>query len=98
MNISIDKSNDTLQVSIQGNIEITTLKPFSDKITDIVNYNKNVQIDLAGVEYIDSSGIRALLTLLRKLSEIGKTLIIIHSSESIRRILQLSSLQEILKT
>ncbi|OHD67500.1 MAG: hypothetical protein A2W19_07390 [Spirochaetes bacterium RBG_16_49_21] len=97
MNITIQKSNDMVLVSIEGNIESTTIRPFTDEIENILNYNKNVRIDLAAAHYIDSSGIRALLTLMKKLKENGKTLVIINSSENIKRILQLSSLQEVLK-
>ena len=96
MNIAIEESSDTVLVSIEGSIEATSIRPLTDKIADMVNFDKNVQIDIAAVDYIDSSGIRAFLTLFRKLKDNDKSLKIINSNENIKRVLQLSSLQGVL--
>lgn len=96
MKIKINQTSDIVKVIIEGNLEATTIKPFSDKIANIPGYDKDVEIDLALVDYIDSSGIRSLLTLKKKLKEINKNLTIANSSENVKRILQLSSLQGIL--
>jgi len=96
MNIKINQTSDIVKINIEGNLESTTLKPFSDKIANIPSYDKDVEVDLALVDYIDSSGIRALLTLKKKLKEIDKNLIILNCSENVKRILQLSSLEGIL--
>lgn len=96
MKIKINQTSDIVKVIIEGNLESTTIKPFSDKISNIPSYDKDVEIDLALVDYIDSSGIRSLLTLKKKLKEIDKNLTITNSSENVKRILQLSSLQGVL--
>ncbi|MBN2159287.1 MAG: STAS domain-containing protein [Spirochaetes bacterium] len=96
MKIKINQTSDLVKISIEGNLESTTIKPFNDKIANIPSYGKNVEIDLAHVDYIDSSGVRALLTLSGKMKDIDKTINIINCSENIKRILQLSSLQGIL--
>ncbi len=96
MNIEITESADTLLVLIDGNIETTSLRMFDEKIPGIIDRKKNVRIDLEKVEYIDSSGIRLLLTLWRKLKEIERDLKIVNCSENIGRILRFSSLQDIL--
>ena len=96
MIIKIHQGDDAVKLSIEGNLESTTIKPFSDKVSSIPGFGKNVEIDLARVDYIDSSGIRALLTLSKKMKEIERKLIIVNCSDNIRRILRLSSLQDIL--
>ncbi len=96
MKIKINQAGDIIKISIEGNLESTTLKPFNDKVASIPSFDKDVEIDLALVDYIDSSGIRTLLTLKKKLKEIDKNLTIVNSSENVKRILQLSSLQGIL--
>jgi len=96
MKIKINQTSDLIKIGIEGNLESTTLKPFNDKIAGIPGFDKNVEIDLALVDYIDSSGIRTLLTLKKKLNEIDKNLTIVNCSDNVKRILQLSSLQGIL--
>ncbi len=96
--IKINQTDEIVKLSIEGNLESTTIKPFSDKVANIPGFGKNVEIDLGLVDYIDSSGIRALLTLSKKMTEINKKLTIINCSDNIKRILKLSSLQGILLT
>lgn len=96
MKIKINQTSDIVKISIEGNLESTTIKPFNDRIANIPGYAKNVEIDLARVDYIDSSGVRALLTLSGKMKDIDKSINIINCSENIKRILQLSSLQGII--
>jgi fatty-acyl-CoA synthase/long-chain acyl-CoA synthetase len=96
MKIRINQTSELVKINIEGNLESTTLKPFTDKISNIPGYDKDVEVDLSLVDYIDSSGIRALLTLKKKLKDIDKNLIILNCSDNVKRILQLSSLQGIL--
>jgi anti-anti-sigma factor len=96
MKIRINQTNELVKIIIEGNLESTTLKPFTDKIATLPGNDKNVEIDLSLVDYIDSSGIRALLTLKKKLKDVEKNLNIVNSSDNVKRILQLSSLQGIL--
>ena len=96
MKLKINQTGDIIKIGIEGNLESTTLKPFNDKVSSLPGLAKDVEIDLALVDYIDSSGIRTLLTLKKKLKEIDKNLTITNSSENVKRILQLSSLQGIL--
>jgi anti-sigma B factor antagonist len=96
MKIKVNQTGDIIKIGIEGNLESTTLKPFNDKVTSLQNSDKDVEIDLTLVDYIDSSGIRSLLTLKKKLKEINKNLTIVNCSENVKRILQLSSLQGIL--
>jgi anti-anti-sigma factor len=95
MKIKINQTADMVKMLIEGNLESTTLKPFTDRVANITSFGKNVEIDMAQINYIDSSGIRVLLTLSKKLKEIEKNLTLINCSENVKRILQLSSLQGI---
>jgi len=96
MKIRINQTSELVKIIVEGNLESTTLKPFTDKIANLPSYDKDVEIDLSLVDYIDSSGIRSLLTLKKKLKDIEKNLVILNCSDNVKRILQLSSLQGIL--
>ncbi len=96
MIIKINQTDEAVKLIIEGNLESTTIKPFSDKVSSIPGFGKNVEIDLGQVDYIDSSGIRALLTLSKKMKDIERKLVIVNCSDNIKRILKLSSLQDIL--
>lgn len=95
MKVKINQGSDIIKITIEGNLESTTIKPFSDKIANIPGMGKNVEVNLEQVDYIDSSGIRTLLTLSNKLKESNHNLSIINCSDNIKRILKFSSLQGI---
>jgi anti-anti-sigma factor len=95
MKVKINQGTEIIKIVIEGNLESTTIKPFNDKIANIPGLAKNVEVDLEQVGYIDSSGIRAILTLSNKLKDSNKNLSIINCSDNIKRILKFSSLQGI---
>jgi anti-anti-sigma factor len=95
MKVKINQTADLVKIIIEGNLESTTIKPFTDKIATITGFGKDVELDMGQIEYIDSSGIRSLLTISKKLMDINKKFTIINCSENLKRILQLSSLQGI---
>ena len=95
MNIEIQDSENMVTVVIDGDIEMMTLKGFKSKLLDIsTNYNKDIEIDLSKVEYIDSSGVGVLITLLKKQKNAGKMLKINKVSPKVLNILKLSSLSD----
>ena len=97
MKIDVKESLSGIKIFVEGDIEMTALKPFKDQLVEIgTNNNKNIELDFTGVEYIDSTGMGVILTLSKILKEKKKSLTISHCSEKIQRILQLSSLQDIL--
>ena len=92
MNIEIQDSENMVTVVIDGDIEMMTLKGFKSKLLDIsTNYNKDIEIDLSKVEYIDSSGVGVLITLLKKQKNAGKMLKIGRVSPGVLNVLKLSS-------
>ncbi len=97
MDIDIQELDEIIKIAVTGSIEIITLKPLKEKLLEIgTNSDKNVEIDLSKVDYMDSSGMGVLLTLSKMLKRKGKALKITNPSDRIKKILQLSSLQEIM--
>jgi anti-sigma B factor antagonist len=56
--------------------------------------NGNVELDLSAVEFIDSSGLRALVNMHRHLEEAGHQLRIETVSEPVGRLLELTGLAD----
>jgi anti-sigma B factor antagonist len=96
MKIEMNDSEGTILVTPEGDIEMMSMKPFKETMFDLGNnHDKHVVINFANVQYLDSSGMGVLLTLSKMLKAKDKNLRIINCSDRIRRILQLSSLQDI---
>ncbi len=95
--ISSETKNEILSIVIEGDIEMTTLKKLKNELLELVDTTElNVEIDFAKVDYIDSSGIGVLLTAHKRLKARNKSLKLINLTSRLSRILELSSLNELI--
>jgi len=95
MDIKINDSNEVISVTISGDIEMMTIKEFKTKLLDIgKNREKDIELDLSDVGYIDSSGIGVLIGLLNMQKKKGKMLRVTKVSPKVLNVLKLSSLTD----
>jgi anti-sigma B factor antagonist len=96
MEISIQKNTDLVTVSVVGDIEMMSIKDFKNQLLDIgQNEDKDIGLDLSKVNYIDSSGVGVLISLLKLQKNKGKNLKILKVSPKVLNVLKLSSLSDI---
>ena len=96
MDIRINETNDVVTIAVSGDIEMMSIKDFKTKLFEVgENTYKDVDIDLSNVEYIDSSGVGVLITLLKRQKSKGKTLNISKVSPKVMNVLKLSSLSDV---
>lgn len=98
MDIMINESNDKVSISVKGDIEMMTIKNFKQKLFEIgESIKKDIEIDLSDVDYIDSSGVGVLISLLKLQKQKGNSLTINKVSPKVLNILKLSSLSDVFK-
>ncbi|HQO02872.1 MAG TPA: STAS domain-containing protein [Spirochaetota bacterium] len=96
MNIEINDTDNQVNVIVNGDIEMMTIKEFKEKLFDLgQNVDKDVKLDLSNVDYIDSSGVGVLISLMKLQKKKGKTLKIAKVSSQVMNVLQLSSLSDV---
>jgi anti-sigma B factor antagonist len=96
MNIEIKENENQVDIIIKGDIEMMTIKEFKEKLFNIgQNINKDVILDLYNVDYIDSSGVGVLISMMKLQKKKGKILKVSKVSPSVMNVLQLSSLSDI---
>jgi anti-sigma B factor antagonist len=96
MDIEIKDSNDLVNIIVNGDIEMMTIKTFKQKLFEIgQNVDKDIEIDLSNVDYIDSSGVGVLISLLKLQKKKGKNLKIDKVSPKVLNVLKLSSLADV---
>ncbi len=96
MKIEIKEDTDVVTVTINGNIEMGTMNNFNEKLFEISHtMNKNIDIDLSNVDYIDSSGVAILIGLMKLQKKKGRNLVIKKASPKVLNILMLSSLTDV---
>ncbi len=96
MNIDIKETDNQVNVVVNGDIEMMTIKEFKEKLFDLgQNVDKDVELDLSNVDYIDSSGVGVLISLMKLQKKKGKNLKINKVSSQVMNVLQLSSLSDV---
>ena len=96
MEISIKENANSVSVVIVGDIEMITIKEFKEKLLQLgQTTDKDIDIDLSNVEYIDSSGVGVLISLLKMQKKKDKNLRIEKVSDKVLSVLTLSSLADV---
>lgn len=61
MTINIFEENGASVIAPEGKIDHVTVEEFENKITELNGKNDKLIIDMAGVEYVSSAALRAIL-------------------------------------
>ena len=61
-------------VSVTGRLTADCAADFKKQMLEILNEQAKIVLDLAGMEYIDSTGLGAMVHVLQKVSDAGKQL------------------------
>ncbi len=97
MKISTNIRYNFLFVHLNGDLDMHTVPDFKEEvISELRNNNLNkLVINLKGVDFIDSTGLGAILGRYRNLSDKGGKLILVGLSPQVKRILELSGVLEL---
>ena len=86
------------RIKVKGNCVIQELKPLQKTMLDIVESERSsVELDLSGVEAIDTAGVQLLAVCRNNTLEKDKTFRIIAESEAVREALKITGLESILE-
>ncbi len=96
MEIEVIDQDDIIVLKVHGDIEMMTIKTFKQKLFEVgQNTEKDIEIDLSDVDYIDSSGVGVLISLLKLQKKKGKALKMEKVSSKVLNVLKLSSLSDV---
>jgi anti-anti-sigma factor len=96
LSITVDRDEGNTVVTAQGEIDLETSPELSAVFAEL-EAPGDVDVDLAGVTYIDSTGLRALLTARDAAIEAGGTLRISATSSIVARLIEITGCSELLE-
>lgn len=74
MDIDVKDEGSKIKIVVTGDIEMMTIRSFKQKLFEIgQQVDKDIEIDLSSVDYIDSSGVGVLISLLKLQKKRAKT-------------------------
>jgi len=93
--VDVTTAGDRIDVTIRGELDAHSAVQFEQEATDALSAHDAVRtmvLDLGGITFIDSSGLRSLLRLQEACDERGGVLFVRHPSDVVSRIIDLAKL------
>ena len=95
--VAVSHEGTVRTIGLIGEFDLEALPEVADVLSaSLSDGSSSVQIDLQGLTFLDSSGIRALLMALRESETAGTTLTIIPGPPNVQRVFEVAGLLDVL--
>ena len=91
----MSENGDALVIAFTGDIDLQTSPDARKALLGLVGKGRPILVDLAGVGYIDSSGVASLVECLQSARKSGQKFALVSVSEGALRVLQLARLDRV---
>ena len=95
MDINLLKENESLKVSVNGRLDTNTSPLLEKVVNEIDETTKDLIIDMEGLEYVSSAGLRVLLAAQKKMNKVG-TMKVINVCDAIMEVFEITGFADIL--
>ena len=99
-NLSIDVSReaDRVVLRLDGELDLASVPLLESEVEGAtLDQPATIVLDLRGLEFIDSTGLRAILLQDKRSSERGQTFALVRGSEQVQRLMRMTGVDEHLK-
>ena len=95
MTIDIKKHANETTISVIGRLDTITAPSLEKTLNEDMGDTKNLILDLKGLEYVSSAGLRVLLGAQKKMQKIG-TMKVINVCDSVMEVFEITGFADIL--
>ena len=95
MNIEIKRNTDETIIALVGRLDTTTAPVLDKTINSDIEDTTNLVLDLKGLEYISSAGLRVLLGAQKKMQKIG-SMKVVNVCEAVMEVFEMTGFADIL--
>jgi anti-anti-sigma factor len=92
---TIEKLDGAVCLKVSGELDIANVAVFQTHLKE-ASLDDSVILDFRGLRYLDSSGIKALLSAQRNLARSGRRLVIAGPSEMVRRVFSVLDVERVI--
>lgn len=91
------EGTDPIVVSVSGEVDLATAPELERALGEALARPEvtGVEVDLAGVEFMDSAGLRVLVAARKQAEDSGRTLRLRAPHDRVRRIIEITGLSEV---
>lgn len=93
----IDENDDFTHVALSGRIDINSISDWDQKFTELlVGRQKPAIVDLSGVDFMSSIGLRMLIAASKPLSEHNAQMVLLNPKPNIEEVLRTAAFHRIM--
>jgi anti-sigma B factor antagonist len=95
MTIEIKRNSDATIIEIAGRLDTTTAPALDKTIIENIDAAENLVLDVKGLEYISSAGLRVLLSAQKRMQKVG-SMRLINVCEQVMDVFEMTGFADIL--
>lgn len=95
MTIEVNRNAEEVVIGVVGRLDTTTSPTLEKSINEEVLNAKNLILDMKGLDYISSAGLRVLLSAQKKMQQIG-SMKVINVCEQVMEVFEMTGFADIL--
>ena len=95
MTIEVNRNAEEVVIRVVGRLDTTTAPTLEKSINEEVLNAKNLILDMKGLDYISSAGLRVLLSAQKKMQQIG-SMKVINVCEQVMEVFEMTGFADIL--
>lgn len=95
--LAIEALADEPGLRVAGELDASNVSEFATRLEELVA-GDSITLDLTGLEFIDSAGMNALITLARNLGEASRMTMRVLPEGPVRRVIDLMGIADVLDT
>ena len=97
MTMTVSKEGDETVLALEGELDVYTAARLRERLVDLIHgVRPNIVVDLAGVQFADSTGIGTLVLGVRRARGAGGDVVLRAPNPALRRSIEIMGLQEVL--
>lgn len=94
----LNESNSLWDVYLSGEIDVSTANEVKENLINLISkQSADINLDMTNLDYIDSTGLGALIGVLKRLKENDKDIYITNTKKNVRKIFNITGLDKIFK-
>ena len=95
MTIEIKRNADETVIELTGRLDTTTAPALDKTINEDIGETKNLTLNLKGLEYISSAGLRVILSAQKKIQKVG-SMKLTNVCEAVNEVFEMTGFADIL--
>jgi len=93
--VTIEERGSSVHAALRGELDISTATRLEESLARIeADQPELVVIDLSGLDFMDSTGLRLLISADQRARDAGRRLVLVQGNDMVQRVLRLTRLDE----